>query len=272
MNSMRRKLRSQKGASITFALLLFLVCAIVSGIVIVAATAATGRMDQIAESDRRYYAVTSAAELLKDALDGKTVIVETVETSEFKKDATGDEIAGTRDHYVKKAKMYFESKTTTPVQLDGTTVAGLSVLGDAAYRVANNAFKHMPDVNMEGLTDELVDGVTLAAMPRTLSLAASGTDIADALSVEIYEKAETNGIITFYVRKQDAKDASKAYVLELSFKADVKTNVDEQTRTDAPQITNVGGVPIYTTVATTTRTTETTMRWTLTGIYKGVWP
>ena len=40
MNGIGQKLRSDRGASITFALLLFLVCAVVSSVVIVAGTAA----------------------------------------------------------------------------------------------------------------------------------------------------------------------------------------------------------------------------------------
>ena len=74
----RSRLTSEKGASITFALLLFLVCAMVSAVVIVAATTASGRMANIAEADQRYYAVTSAAELLKDSMSEKTVTVMTV--------------------------------------------------------------------------------------------------------------------------------------------------------------------------------------------------
>ena len=75
MRNVRRKLGSQAGASITFALLLFLVCAVISSVVIVAATAAGGRLSKLAEMDQRYYAVTSAAELLKHEIDGKTMIV-----------------------------------------------------------------------------------------------------------------------------------------------------------------------------------------------------
>lgn len=68
MNAVGRKLQSRRGASITYALLIFLVCAVVSSIVIVAGTAAAGRMSNLAESDQRYYAVTSAAELLRGEL------------------------------------------------------------------------------------------------------------------------------------------------------------------------------------------------------------
>lgn len=76
MNAMKNKIKSQRGASITFALLLFLVCSVVSIVVVVAGSAAAGRMSQRAETDQRYYAVTSAVELLCDDFKGKTVKVE----------------------------------------------------------------------------------------------------------------------------------------------------------------------------------------------------
>jgi len=76
MNAMKNKIKSQRGASITFALLLFLVCAVISGVVIVAATTAAGRMSQQDEMDERYYAVTAAAKRLNDIFDGTEVKVE----------------------------------------------------------------------------------------------------------------------------------------------------------------------------------------------------
>lgn len=75
MNAIKNKIKSRKGASITFALLIFMVCAIISTVVIVAASTASGRMSQIAQSDQMYYAVTSAAGLLRDDIDGTTVTV-----------------------------------------------------------------------------------------------------------------------------------------------------------------------------------------------------
>lgn len=75
MNAMKNKIKSQKGASITFALLLFLVCAVISGVVVVAATTAAGRMSQQDEMDERYYAVTAAAKRLNDIFDKKKVTV-----------------------------------------------------------------------------------------------------------------------------------------------------------------------------------------------------
>ena len=68
VHTFNSKLKSPRGASITFALLLFLVCAVVGSIVLAAGSAASGRLSKLAESDGRYYAVTSAAELLRDSV------------------------------------------------------------------------------------------------------------------------------------------------------------------------------------------------------------
>ena len=73
-----KKIRSRKGASITFALLAFLVCAVVGSVVLTAALASSGRASELAESDRRYYAVTSAAQLFQDSLDGQEFRVDRV--------------------------------------------------------------------------------------------------------------------------------------------------------------------------------------------------
>ena len=68
-NRILDKLRSRTGASISFALLLFLVCAVLCSVILTAATAASGRMSNMAETDQRYYAGTSAAELMKELIN-----------------------------------------------------------------------------------------------------------------------------------------------------------------------------------------------------------
>ena len=77
MNVIKKKLNSQRGASITWALLIFLVCAVVGSAVLVAGTAAAGRMSKLAENDQRYYAVTSTAGLLRDVLKEPIVATRT---------------------------------------------------------------------------------------------------------------------------------------------------------------------------------------------------
>lgn len=67
------KAKSSSGASLSMALLLFLVCTVVGTVVLTAATAASGRAAELAEMDQRYYSVSSAARLLAKELNGKYV-------------------------------------------------------------------------------------------------------------------------------------------------------------------------------------------------------
>lgn len=62
------KARSEQGASLSMALLVFLVCTIVSSIAISAATAVSGRQSQLEEMERSYYNVTSAARVFWDEM------------------------------------------------------------------------------------------------------------------------------------------------------------------------------------------------------------
>ena len=68
MQHVRKKIRSRRGASITMALLLFLVCAGISSAVITSGSVVSGRMSKMKEVDQRYYSVTSAAELVRDVI------------------------------------------------------------------------------------------------------------------------------------------------------------------------------------------------------------
>ena len=69
MRTIKAKLRSRRGASITFALLLFLVCAIISSVVVVAASTVGGRMSGMRETDQRYYGATAAARKLQEIFE-----------------------------------------------------------------------------------------------------------------------------------------------------------------------------------------------------------
>lgn len=65
------KLKSQTGASFSIALLLFIVCVVISSILIAAATVSAGQFANQGKSDQRYYAVTSAAQVFRDSLGGE---------------------------------------------------------------------------------------------------------------------------------------------------------------------------------------------------------
>ena len=76
----RKKLSSSRGASITMALLLFLACAVIGAVVLNAGTASAGRLSDMAKTDRRYYSVASAAELLAKELNGQSIFIEETNT------------------------------------------------------------------------------------------------------------------------------------------------------------------------------------------------
>ena len=121
MQAIRNKIRSRRGASLTFALLLFLVCAVVGSVVLVAGTAASGRMSQIAEMDQRYYSVNSAARLLIEMMENKSVRVEKTVMTDLSAD----------DSY-----RYYEKEGDTEKTVEIDT--GFSSIAlEAAYRIVN---------------------------------------------------------------------------------------------------------------------------------------
>lgn len=72
----KRKIKSETGATIALALLLFMVCVVIGGIILAAATASSGRFSELKKTDARYYAVMSSVELLAKELTEKTVTIQ----------------------------------------------------------------------------------------------------------------------------------------------------------------------------------------------------
>lgn len=80
MNAVQRKLQDRSGATLTVALLFFIMCAAAGSVILAAATTSTGRLSQLQASDQNYYAVVSAAKLIRDEIDGQTIGVKQTET------------------------------------------------------------------------------------------------------------------------------------------------------------------------------------------------
>ena len=80
MNAVQRKLQDRSGATLTVALLFFIMCAAAGSVILAAATTSTGRLAELQASDQNYYAVVSAAKLLRDEIDGETIGVKQTET------------------------------------------------------------------------------------------------------------------------------------------------------------------------------------------------
>ena len=72
------RIRSERGASLMMGLMLFLVVVTVTSVALAAATSVSGRYSQLADMDRSYYNVTSAAKLFWDEMDGSTTSGSTI--------------------------------------------------------------------------------------------------------------------------------------------------------------------------------------------------
>lgn len=242
MNAMKNKIKSQRGASITFALLLFLVCAIISSIVIVAATAVGGRASQMAELDQRYYAVNSAAELLRDVLEGQTVVVTTGTKTVSTVDQTGTEVTS-------------EGKTTTVLPekliLKGTT--DMDISSDTS--LVSAAAKMLAEV----------DGATLSTDPISLSVTGVDNKTATALGVTMSANMDTANR-NLYIDAVNTDTSKGRYTLNLTFKANMIQDDNVSTTYSAPLPKIVGGKiqeGQYTRKKTEEKTKVSTIKWKL---------
>lgn len=92
---LRNRIRSNSGATILLALLFFLLCALAGSIILSAGSAAAGRISGLKETEQSFYSVTSAAQVIREAIegqefqayseDGGTPIYTTEPNSEMKK-------------------------------------------------------------------------------------------------------------------------------------------------------------------------------------------
>ncbi len=195
MNVLKRKLNNQKGASITFALLLFLVCAVVGSAVLVAGTAASGRMSKIPESDQRYYAVNSAAQLLVEDIQKETVLIKTVNTKS-------------------------EGSTDSVLYLNGEVFKD-----EATPNPDKTKLKTFPQIAADQLG--LLGGtVPTGSVTKEMAVTASGLTDAkkklDALAVDISESVFPDGRLVLDISRADKDKPSYVYKLRLTFNLEKK--------------------------------------------------
>lgn len=220
------KLKSNKGASLIVALLLFLVCAVVGAVVLASATASAGKASKLAEMDKRYYKVASAAELLAEKLCGREVkIVRTKTTQNVTEtdytviiDSNGEEQVSQGAPVNSVTETYtaaVDPTDTEPNLFNGDYEhSGFSFLTERAVRLmfGNEA----PD--------------TAAAMGYTFSVPESGAgkgftvSHADTeLNASVEWHSESDGTLVFRVSDGSAKD-SFALILTLTPSINVSDN------------------------------------------------
>ena len=201
MTALKRKLRSRRGASITFALLLFLVCAVVSSVVIVAATAAAGRMSERAQIDQRYYAVSSAVSLLRDECTDVRVVTRHTEN------ASGAITSGPT------VTQLVDLSTDTPTVISSDSYGNYPILTDATVLLVQKIEGDTPDTSAADATLALTAGTTVenAALNCT---------------IEEFIKGQSKQMV-LRVGNQAAEGVTKRYILDLTLNASLRQSKRE---------------------------------------------
>ena len=243
-----RKIKSNKGASLSMSLLLFLVCAAIGAIVLTAATASAGRLSSLAEMDQRYYSVSSAVQLLEKQLTGKEVTIyrECKTTVTTIVDGAGD--PQTSSVYVFK----IGDKDATEVDSFLSMRAKKLVFGNNALQTADDKAKAMKS--------------TLSHEDKgTFNIVHSEKDNQEnTLNCTVAWNMKADG--TLVLKVSDGPENNK-YTLALTLVPTVIEN--EKSAESEPTITSLGN---NTYQKSTTVTTEKTARitWSYGGIIKEV--
>lgn len=150
MNAVQRKLHDRSGATLTVALLFFIMCAAAGSVILAAATTSTGRLSQLQASDQNYYAVVSAAKLIRDEIDGQTIsvgqtetkIVTTTRTEKTETDASGAAITvveeTTKTEYSYSAPVFeYPKDTSGGTGVKSKTTAGTAITSETKFESFN---------------------------------------------------------------------------------------------------------------------------------------
>ncbi len=291
------KLRSRKGASITFALLAFLVCAVISAVLLASASAAAGRLSGLADSDQRYYAVTSAAQLFCDELDGQSFTIKREYKHVTKSWAEYEVVEGLEVQIGSgdgiNAKLYNDTLTIRNVLLpraepklydirreilnaDGSvtkttpnnqpdTIKSLSLLSEAAMYYV-----------MQGKTDEVIWELGELARttefdwggnPLLIEATETGTLDAACLKVYVFATMAPTGDITLEFRNVDGEPFTVYVTLAASVSGDREPNEDTKTTYSVGAGSRENSYKMTTTTTQTMTKTET-ISWTVKDVQK----
>ena len=291
-NRIRKKLNSRRGASITFGLFIFVVCAVLGAVALTAGTASAGRAAKMAEMDQRYHAVNSAAELIAKELCGQnravTIVRErVVETTTVKTvvlDETGQQEG--EPTTVNSAKATFTTKINNhPIALERTVENyGANTAADDGSSL---------DTNLSLLTRQAAEQLFGAVKPNcddgmACSMKNSTAGTRKELSMSLSEHSElqvdiimerlANGDLKFTISNHidDSQSTNNdKYTLILLLEASISESEDTRSATpdkttDSTTDSETNKTTMTDTKVTTVTTTKTsTISWSVKSVKKG---
>ena len=268
------KLRSQNGASLSVALLLFLVCAAISAVIIAAATATSGQFAERGKADQRYYAATSAVDLFTESLNGSapegadpgdqgTITFQLVQTKNMTQTMSSDGTV-TTDPSATTATVEFKKPAAT-AGFDFLPAATLyaftgddsnSTSGLAVKLKTLDADKWIKPFDNGDWTDSLN-----ASKPKEFDYTVTPAFSGEKLPSNAILTANVNGELqsdwTFDLYFSNG-DANRTYNVYVALAADVRTDAPVSTVTSATS--GSGSSQVITQNVTETQTTTITWR------------
>ena len=241
----KNKIESGKGASILFALLVLLVCMVVGSVVLTAGTAAAGRLSNTAEADQRYYAVSSAAEVLRDAFDGQRIDIrkEKVTTVEITYELDADE------NLVEASRSTPEVRYSVYAEQNGGPVNSASSLPVEFAIDAVFGKETVLNGNTLSSTDFELDTPPAASeIKKVYQL--SSSKYGEALNADVVCSLTKNKagelIVTISSPKTDAA-VSNSYAMQLTFHADIRLDKGARIDESVPDaVSDTEYVSVYT--------------------------
>lgn len=226
--------KSQRGASMPLALLLFLICAMAASIVLAASTVAVGRSSDLVEGDKAYYNVSSAVNVFRHELLGAngqghavTVAVNASGTGSAKTYkvlvSTDGQAAGSDYTILECAAIKL---------LFGSDARNNNAAQTAAQSYfARNSWSDWPKFNGSSLS---ASGLQAVGPLDTFNLTHTAAGISDGqqqgISLEADVAITDNGSLAFTFKKPGAQGSYSAYA---SLVCEVNIEVGEMDQADA---------------------------------------
>ena len=247
-NATLRKIKSSRGASLSIALFLFLICSVLGAVLLTAATTASGRLADLAEMDQRYYAVTSASELLAKELTKEPVTITRTKTVNRRVETIGpDDDPKTVILYDVSYYTDINGKKGLPLSLslsygeEPTSGAGNSPDGEMSFLTAR-AFELMfgdEKCNTEAALDYSFKKSHFAGQdsPKSFDMAFSSTDgnlAVDHLAVDVSYQMMRSGVLILTVTNK----TGEPYTLKLTLTPKFTENKSSEGTWEESVITN----------------------------------
>ena len=245
------------------ALLIFLICAAVGAVVLAAGTAAAGTASQRAEMDQRYYSVVSAAELLRDTLNGTscTVVREKntvlTETAYVEMDDEGNVTgSGETSEELDADLPYtytFKSQSNGAASFSDSSLLAEAVL---AYVYGSKSY------NTKDGWDAIPGNAKAWEDPLVIDATSFG-----ALKVKASVKMLSDGSLVFTF-VNDTTKATEQFTVELTMNASIPVDNSSSPKTirdfdeDSSGSYSVGNTTYTKTVTNITKAKTTTLKWT----------